>query len=154
MQSCALRRRGASAYPLQAVTRDECRAYLVWQHCFSPVFITNLFSLSCRRGVGGRTIRAYSFYVTYCKHTNARTAQPAVCPPPMYKIMYNNSKAECVVGLLTPGCAPRLSVYLRDGNVLSGRSTRRGWVPRHAFSAMPLCGFPVRASLPSEPSPH
>ena len=35
-----------------------------------------------------------------------------------------------------------------------GRSTRRGWVPRHAFSAMPLCGFPVRASLPSEPSPH
>jgi hypothetical protein len=43
-----------------------------------------------------RTIRAYSFYVTYCKHTNARTAQPAVCPPPMYKIMYNNSKAECV----------------------------------------------------------
>jgi len=35
----------------------------------------------------------------------------------MYKIMYNNSKAECVVGLLTPGCAPRLSVYLRDGNV-------------------------------------
>jgi hypothetical protein len=25
--------------------------------------------------------------------------------------MYNNSKAECVVGLLTPGCAPRLPVY-------------------------------------------
>ena len=40
-------------------------------------------------GGGNRTIRAYSFYVTYCKHTNARTAQPAVCPPPMYKIMYN-----------------------------------------------------------------
>jgi len=29
----------------------------------------------------------------------------------MYKIMYNNSKAECVVGLLTPGCAPPLPVY-------------------------------------------
>src|SRR5215469_11319694 len=27
---------------------------------------------------------------------------------------------------LNAGCAPRLSVYLRDGNVLSGRSTRRG----------------------------
>ena len=40
-------------------------------------------------GGGNRTIRAYSFYVTYCKHTNARTAKPAVCPPPMYKIMYN-----------------------------------------------------------------
>src|SRR5215471_10919874 len=40
-------------------------------------------------GGGNRTIRAYSFYVTYCKHTNARTAEPAVCPPPMYKIMYN-----------------------------------------------------------------
>jgi hypothetical protein len=39
-------------------------------------------------GDGNRTIHAYSFYVTYCKHTNARTAQPAVCPPPMYKIMY------------------------------------------------------------------
>src|SRR6516225_3749750 len=40
-------------------------------------------------GGGSRTIRAHSFYVTYCKHTNARTAQPAVCPRPMYKIMYN-----------------------------------------------------------------
>src|SRR6516164_2357532 len=45
--------------------------------------------LECSAGGGNRTIRAYSFYVTYCKHTNARTAQPAVCPPPMYKIMYN-----------------------------------------------------------------
>jgi hypothetical protein len=26
--------------------------------------------------------------------TNARTAQPAVCPPPMYKIMYKSLKAE------------------------------------------------------------
>src|SRR6516225_8798998 len=34
----------------QAVTRDECRAYLVWQHCFPPVLLTALFSLSwCRR---------------------------------------------------------------------------------------------------------
>src|SRR5215831_10352772 len=48
-------------------------------------------------GGGNRTIRAHSFYVTYCKHTNARTAQPAVCPPPMYKIMYKSLKAECVV---------------------------------------------------------
>ena len=32
-------------------------------------------------GGGNRTIRAYSFCVTYCKHTHARTAQPAVCPP-------------------------------------------------------------------------
>ena len=49
-----------------------------------------------RNGAGGgnRTIRAYSFYVTYCKHTNARTAQTSVCPPPMYKIMYKSSKAE------------------------------------------------------------
>src|SRR6516225_7102480 len=47
--------------------------------------------LECGAGGGNRTIRAYSFYVTYCKHTNARTAQPAVCPPPMYKIMYNKS---------------------------------------------------------------
>ena len=45
--------------------------------------------MKCGAGGGNRTIRAYSFYVTYCKHTNARTAQPAVCPPPMYKIMYN-----------------------------------------------------------------
>src|SRR5215831_4513963 len=45
--------------------------------------------LECGAGGGNRTIRAYSFYVTYCKHTNARTAKPAVCPPPMYKIMYN-----------------------------------------------------------------
>src|SRR5215472_3428880 len=44
--------------------------------------------LECGAGGGNRTIRAYSFYLTYCKHTNARTAQPAVCPPPMYKIMY------------------------------------------------------------------
>ena len=34
----------------RAVTRDECRAYLVWQHCFSPVCLTNLFSISWRRG--------------------------------------------------------------------------------------------------------
>src|SRR5215471_11739945 len=40
-------------------------------------------------GGGNRTILAYSFYVTYCKHTNARTAKPAVWPPPVYKIMYN-----------------------------------------------------------------
>src|SRR5215467_9788800 len=89
-------------------------------------------------GGGGRTMRAYSFYVTYCKHTNARTAQPAVCPPPMYKIMYNNSKAECVVGLLTPGCAPRLPVYRTASGsfptaTFLGRSTRRGWVPRHVL---------------------
>src|SRR5215471_5189500 len=50
-------------------------------------------------GGGNRTIRAYSFYVTYCKHTNARTAKPAVCPPPMYKIMYNKSDG---VRSLTP----------------------------------------------------
>jgi len=37
-------------YSNQAVTRDECRAYLVWQHCFSPVFLTNLFPISWRRG--------------------------------------------------------------------------------------------------------
>jgi len=67
--------------------------------------------LECSAGGGNRTIHAYSFYVTYCKHTNARTAKPSVCPPPVYKIMYNNSKAECVVGLLTPGCAPPLPVY-------------------------------------------
>jgi len=112
MQSCALRRRGASAYPLQAVTRDECRAYLVWQHCFSPVFITNLFSLSCRRGVGGRTIRAYSFYVTYCKHTNARTAQPAVCPPPMYKIMYKKFEGRVSRRPLNAGLRSAIAMSL------------------------------------------
>src|SRR6516162_11776367 len=85
MQFCALRRRGASAYPLQAVTRDECRGYLVWQLFFSCVPNQFIFNGA---GGGNRTIRAYSFYVTYCKHTNARTAQPAVCPLPMYKIMY------------------------------------------------------------------
>jgi hypothetical protein len=37
----------------QAITRDGCRAYLVWQHCFSPVLLTNLFSISWRRGGGG-----------------------------------------------------------------------------------------------------
>jgi hypothetical protein len=52
----------------------------------SLVFLTHFLSISWRRG--SRTIRAYSFYVTYCKHTNARTAKPAVCPPPLYKIMY------------------------------------------------------------------
>jgi hypothetical protein len=45
-------------------------------------------------GGGNRTRRGYSFYVIYCKHTNARTAQPAVWPPPVYKIMY---KIECRV---------------------------------------------------------
>jgi two-component system NtrC family response regulator len=45
-------------------------------------------------GGGNRTIRAYSFYVTYCKHTNARTAQPAVWADPVYKIMYKSLKAE------------------------------------------------------------
>ena len=81
----------------QAVTRDECRAYLVWQRCFSPVFLTHLLSLSW--GGGSRTIRAYSFHVTYCKHTNARTAKPSVCPPPMYKIMYK--KFEGLVSIRT-----------------------------------------------------
>ena len=60
--------------------------------------------LECGAGGGNRTIRAYSFYVTYCKHTNARTAQPAVCPPPMYKIMYNKI-GRCNV-------AHRLRLYL------------------------------------------
>ena len=58
------------------------------QHCFSPVLLTALLSISWRRG---RTIRAYSFYVTYCKHTNARTAKPAVWSPALHKIMYNKS---------------------------------------------------------------
>src|SRR6516164_9311418 len=53
--------------------------------------------LECSAGGGSRTIHAYSFYVTYCKHTNARTAKPAVCPPPMYKIMYNEI-GRCGVG--------------------------------------------------------
>jgi len=39
----------------QAVIRDECRAYLVWRRCFSPVFLTNLFSLSWRRGESNDT---------------------------------------------------------------------------------------------------
>ena len=34
----------------QAVTRDECRAYLVWQHCFSRVLLTHVLSISWRRG--------------------------------------------------------------------------------------------------------
>ena len=60
------------------------------QHCSSRLLLTHVLS-KVGAGGGNRTIRAYSFYVTYCKHTNARTAQPAVCPPPMYKIMYNKS---------------------------------------------------------------
>ena len=42
-------------YSNQAVTRDECRAYLVWQHCFSPAFLTNLLSISWRRGESNDT---------------------------------------------------------------------------------------------------
>ena len=108
----------------------------------------------CGAGGGNRTIRAYSFYVTCCKHTNARTAQPAVCPPPMYKIMYNNSKAECVVGLLTPGCAPPLPVYRTASGsfptaTFLSRSTRRGWVPRHALS-----GFKITHLLRTTTDPH
>src|SRR6516164_2780578 len=64
------------------VPRVPCLATLFFS-CVPNQFIFN------GAGGGNRTIRAYSFYVTYCKHTNARTAQPAVCLPPMYKIMYN-----------------------------------------------------------------
>src|SRR5215471_15391968 len=56
-------------------------------------------------GGGNRTIHAYSFYVTYCKHTNARTAKPAVCPPPMYKIMYKKSRRVC---------PPRVHLHISD----------------------------------------
>src|SRR6516165_7844585 len=63
--------------------------------------------VECGASGGNRTIRAYLFYVTYCKHTNARTAQPAVWPPPLYKIMYNEigrcgvaHRARCLRRLL------------------------------------------------------
>ena len=39
----------------QAVTRDECRAYLVWQRCFSPVFLTHLLSISWGGGKSNDT---------------------------------------------------------------------------------------------------
>jgi len=42
-------------YSNQAVTRDECRAYLVWQHCFSPVLLNYLLSISWRRGESNDT---------------------------------------------------------------------------------------------------
>jgi hypothetical protein len=74
-------------------------------------------------GGGNRTIRAYSFYVTYCKHTNARTAQPAVCPPPMYKIMYNEigrcgvaHRARCY-----EGCEKLLRVRFKSPSLGSAR---------------------------------
>src|SRR5215469_13003386 len=65
-------------------------------------------------GGGNRTIRAYSFYLTYCKHTNARTAKPAVCPLPMYKIMYNEI-GRC-------GVAHRLRCYEDCEKLLRVRS--------------------------------
>src|SRR6516225_10495012 len=74
-------------------------------------------------GGGNRTIRAYSFYVTYCKHTNARTVQPAVCPPPMYKIMYKKfegrvSRRPLNAGLRSSPSRIQDSIReLPDGNV-------------------------------------
>src|SRR5215467_874247 len=74
-------------------------------------------------GGGNRTIHAYSFYVTYCKHTNARTAQPAVCPPPMYKIMYKKFEGRVRRGPLNAGMRSspsRIQDSIRelpDGNV-------------------------------------
>src|SRR5215469_10962440 len=102
----------------RGVPRPNCTGAITWfaEHGQNDEYTLSNFQILCKllecgAGGGNRTIRAYSFYVTYCKHTNARTAQTSVCPPRMYKIMYNNSKAECVVGLLTPGCAPRSRNY-------------------------------------------
>ena len=74
--------------------RTSCAKRLQWKLTTgleSGQTACNHIKIQEKSGAGGgnRTKRAYSFYVTYCKHTNARTAQPAVCPPPMYKIMYN-----------------------------------------------------------------
>ena len=63
-------------------------------------------------GEGNRTIRAYSFYVTYCKHTNARTAQPAVCPPPMYKIMYKKFEGRVSRRPLNAGLRSAIAMSL------------------------------------------
>src|SRR6516165_6678582 len=74
-------------------------------------------------GGGSRTIHAYSFYVTYCKHTNARTAKPSVCPPPMYKIMYKKfegrvSRRPLNAGLRSSPSRIQHSIReLTDGNV-------------------------------------
>ena len=57
--------------------------------------------MECGAGGGNRTIRAYSFYVTYCKHTNARTAQPA-------GLRYFGDK------LVTRLCAKPLLYYTAD----------------------------------------
>ena len=83
-------------------------------------------------GGGNRTIHGYSFYVTYCKHTNARTAQPAVCPPPMYKIMYNEI-GRC-------GVAHRLKIAYQADSLTDERVNVRNW---KSFSLSKMDGFPV-----------
>ena len=62
--------------------------YIIGTYLPGVSCVSNSFTFNKLERGGSRTIRAYSFYVTYWKHTNARTAKPAVCPPPMYKIMY------------------------------------------------------------------
>src|SRR6516225_12099123 len=74
-------------YSNQAVTRDECRAYLVWQHCFSPVLLTHLLSISWRRGESNDTPLLITRNLL--KKRDAQNATTALCPIPMYKIMYN-----------------------------------------------------------------
>jgi hypothetical protein len=88
-------------YSNQAVTRDECRAYLVWQHCFSPVFLTNLLSPSWRRGESNDTPLLITRNLL--KKRDAQNAITALRPIPMYKIMYNEIR-RCRV-------AHRLSCY-------------------------------------------
>jgi len=92
----------------RGVPRLKCTGAITWfaEHGQNDEYTLSILCklLECGAGGGNRTIRAYSFYVTYCKHTNARTAQPAVCPPPMYKIMYNEI-GRC-------GVAHRLRCYL------------------------------------------
>ena len=95
-------------------------------------------------GGGNRTIRAYSFYVTYCNHTNARTAQPAVCPPPMYKIMYKTFEG-------------RLSRRSLDGKTITACSSisserRNTWLRRKASHRIEL-NQTVIISVGADPKP-
>ena len=63
----------------QAVTRDECRAYLVWRRCFSPVFLTNLLSISWRRGesIDTRLLILRNLLQTYERKNRTTRCMPA-----------------------------------------------------------------------------
>jgi hypothetical protein len=90
-------------------------------------------------GGGSRTIRAYSFYVTYWKHRNARTAKPSVCPPPMYKIVYKKSEGRLTSRFLNAGLRSLPSRIQENSPESFSKATfvssprDAGGVPRHGL---------------------